>query len=118
MADFPTSVIEIRGTSDNWGPFNFDISNRMPSGDTVTSFTTKAYVGTVQPTDTLTSFTEISANLIESNPAPSNTDTILSIYMKYPGNTYKGESITLVFDVTFTNHSGVHPYYFHHVKIQ
>lgn len=118
MSDFPTSIIEIRSTSNNWGPFNFDLTNRIPSGDSVTSFTVAAYVGTVEPTDTLTSFTEMSANLIETNPAKSNSATTLQIYMKYPGVAYKGENITLVFNVTFTNQGGVHPFYFHHVKIQ
>lgn len=118
MADFPTEVIEVRSTTDNWGPFNFDMTNRIPSGDAIASFTVDAYVGTVQPTDTLSDFTEMGASLIETSPAKSNNDTTLSIYLKYPSDTYKGENITLVFNVTFTLQTGIHPFYFHHVKIQ
>ena len=118
MSDFPESTIEIRPTSDNWGPFNFDMSNRVPSGDSIASFTTAAYVGEVLPTATLSDYTEMSASLIESNPAPSNTDTVLSIYMKFPSNTYTGDSITLVFSVTFTTQTGIHPFHFYKVLIQ
>ena len=118
MSDFPPSTIEIRPTTDNWGPFNFNMAPRIPSGDSIASFTTAAYVGEVLPTATLSDYTEMSASLVESNPAPASTASILSVYLKHPGNTYTGESITLVFHVTFTTKTGVHPFHFYRVLIQ
>lgn len=118
MSDFPEGTIEVRLTTDNWGPFNFDMTGMIPSDDSIASFTTSAHVGEVLPTYTLSDYADISASLIEADPAPLTDGTNLSVYMKWPGATYKGNSITLVFQVTYTVKTGVYPFYFYKVNVQ
>lgn len=117
MSDFPDATIEIRSSTDNWGPFNFDISNRIPSGDSIKSFSVKAYLGHVLPTHNLASFTEVTT-LIDTDPVQTFTNTVMSIYLIWPGDTYKGQMITLVFTVVFNSKTGQHPFYFYGVSIQ
>ena len=118
MSDFPESTIEIRLTTDNWGPFVFDFTNRVPSGDSIASLTVSAHVGEILPEYTLAGFADISSTLVETNPAPSISGNTISLYLKWPGNSYKGENVTLVFQITFTTVSGIHPFYFYKVAIQ
>ena len=118
MSDFPEGTIEIRLTTDNWGPFHFDFTNCIPTGDTIQTFTISAHEGEILPEYTLSDYADISNTLIETNPASSTNGTIISAYFKWPGLAYKGENITLVFQVTFTVKTGVHPFYFYRIHVQ
>ena len=119
MSDFPSGKIEIRYSTDNWGPFNFDLSNALPSGDTIADVDVKAYLDNIKPTADLSEETEITSSLIDTNVAPTHDgDSTVSLYLKYPGDTYKGQKATLVITVTLTNQTGVHPFFFNYVSIQ
>lgn len=117
MADFPSGTINIRYNTDNWGPYSFDFTNSVFSGDSVSDVTVKAYLGNVKPTDDLDDETDLTTELIDSDFPPSVSDNVVSVYFKYPGDSYKGNKITLIFEITLTG-TGVHPFYFQYVKIQ
>jgi len=118
MSDFPPGTIEIRSYSDNWGPFVFDMTDAIPSGDTIASFTPKAYAGEVLSTGTLSNYTEITSALIETDPAHSVSGDDLKVYLKWPGTSYINTTATLVFEVTYTLQTGKQRYYFYKVDIQ
>lgn len=117
MADFPVSKILIRESTDNWGPFTFDCSGVIFDGDSIASVTVTAYLGKVKPSDDLSDETEVST-LIDTNITPGTDGENVSLYLKYPGDTYKGEKLTLVLTITLTDESGIFPLFFHYVKVE
>lgn len=115
-ADFPVSKIVVRDTTDHWGPFTFDCSNVI-FDDTIASVAVTAYLGKVDGSDDLSAETEVSA-LIDPDIASSTNGTLVSVYLTYPGATYKGEKFTLVITLTLTTNAGVNPLFFHYVKVE
>lgn len=116
--DFTLGSIDIRYSTDNFGPFTFEFENSIPSGDSIASVAVAAYSGNVKPKSTLSDFTEITDLLIDTDVAPSVFGSIVSVYFSYPGDDYKGTKATLIFTLTFNNNTGVHPYYFRYVHIK
>lgn len=112
--DFKTEKnIDVRDTSNEWGPFRFNFTNAIPSGETISSVDVKGYVGIIRPQDTDTP-TEITS-FVESSPVVASP--YISVRLQYPGVDYKNSKATLVFTVTYSG-GGSHPFYFHHVNIR
>jgi len=109
--DFPNDTIEIRYFSDEWGPFRFDFSDSLPDGTALSSCDVKCYTGKVKPGDDLT--TEITEDIIDT--VTVHTDAV-SVTFQYPGDTYKGTSNTLLFEVTLDS-GAKHVFYFYKVKV-
>lgn len=108
-----TKDIEIRSTSDEWGPFTFDFTGAIPAGETISSVVVKGYEGIIRPQDTETP-TEITS-FVESSPAV--VSPYVSVRLQYPGSDYKNTKATLVLTLTMSG-GGIHPFYFHHVNIR
>ncbi len=122
MPDFTQTEINIRYLSDNWGPYAFDFSDVVPTGDTIQSVAVDAYIGNVKSKSTLTDFTEIPYGTLVENgtevaAAPAISTNTVTIYFRYPGDTYKGDKVTLIFELTM-NSGATHPFYFQYVKIR
>ena len=119
MDDFTVHAgIDLRYFSDNWGPFNFDFTNLLPSGATVTACEVKAYLGAATAKSDLSTFDDISSEIIDPDHAPAVAeDTHINMWFKYPADTtLKGERASLVFEIT-TDSGAQHPFYFQSVNI-
>lgn len=125
MPDFDSEIIEIRYSTDLWGPyrFNFPICSSatagdgaIPFGDTISAVTVKAYLGNVKPSSVLTDFTEITTSVIDPGYAPTFGNDYVVCKFQYPGDTYKGEKVTLIFELTLSS-GAKHPFYFQYLKI-
>ena len=123
--DWPIANIPIRKTpgieTNNWGPYNFDLdsaqSSKIPSGDQISTFTIDAYVGSFQSTDSLAGLTDISSDLVDDDIALANTTSVMNVFFRYPGSSNAG-NVTLIFNVTLTDNTGIHPFYFRHVVVE
>ena len=118
MSDFPEGTIKLRSTTNNWGPFNFDFSNSIPSGDSIASYTIGVYAGSIFPSNDLTSLVDIESLVIDTSPASSTNGSIVSVYMKWPGDSYKNTIASIVFNLTFTTNAGVFPFIFRHIVFE
>lgn len=120
--DFKDRNIEIRASTDNWGPFPFEFVDALPTGETIASVAVSAYAGKVTPDDativgsTLTFAGKTALDLIDSDYTPVVSGTEVKIKLKYPGDTYNGVA-TIVFVTTLTG-GGKYPFYFHGVKVR
>jgi len=120
MADFNEGRIEIRYNADNWGPYEFDFEGFLPESDSISAVTIRSFVGNLKPSSDMTDFVEIPADLtglIDTTKPPVISVTSVLVYFRYPGSTYKGEKVTLVFQIT-TEVGAVHAAYFQYVYIQ
>lgn len=110
--------IELRYYSDNLGPYSFDFARSLPTGDTISAVSVKAYLGNVTPDSVLADQTDISDEVIDPGYTPQVVDdTSVSLRLKYPTTDYKGESGTLVFELQ-TAAGMEHPYYFNGLEIK
>jgi hypothetical protein len=120
--DFVTSDtrenIVIRYFSDLWGPYIFEMEDSLPTDDTISAVTVKAYSGKARPKDSLDDFTEITNDLIDPSYTP-NVQGSTDVYVKFqwPGDTYKGTKATLVFEITCASGAKT-PLYFYAVEIE
>ena len=116
------AAIEIRYNTDLWGPYSFPLEDAIPAGTVVSSVTVKAFQGKKKPADVLATpmysgLTDVTSLIIDPSYAPTVGATA-DIYVKfqYPGDDYKGEKFTIVFEIT-TDTSAVHPFFFHYAKV-
>lgn len=119
MDDFKVHAgIDLRYFSDNWGPFNFDFTNLLPSGATISDCDVTAYLGAVTAKSDSSAFDDVTAEIIDSDHVPAVVDdTYVNVWFKYPSDlTLKGERATLVFEIT-TDSGAQHPFYFRSVNI-
>lgn len=75
---FDRDTILIQPYATAIGPFKFDLSKELPTGDNISAVLVKAYL---DGTDTTT-------DLISGTPTVANN--IVSVYFKYPGTTKHG----------------------------
>lgn len=115
--DFKYSgVIELRDGIDYWGPYSFDLTNILPSGQSVSSVSIEIYEGKVTENNYVSSMTDISSSVIDHSEV--SLDSIL-LYFKYPGSSYKGSNLSIRFLVS-TNIPGItnyFPVYFTNIKV-
>lgn len=126
MADFTEQSIEIRYYTDAWGPYQFsfpaktsltDEDGVLPVGATLATADVKAYLGNVSPSSDLTEETEVTADIIEPGSVSIIDDTNVQMKFQYPGDTYKGQKVTLVFELT-TDGGAKYPFYFKYLKVK
>jgi len=127
MADFTQQSIEIRYNTDLWGPYKFAFppcstaalnDGVIPFGATISSVTVRAFVGNVKSSSDIDDFTEISANIIDPGYTPAvDGNTNVLVKFQYPGPTYDGNKVTLIFELTLST-SAVHPFFFQYLKVK
>jgi hypothetical protein len=108
------AFIDIRAGTDNWGPFEFDFTSGIPTGASVTSVDVAVYVGNVDASSDLSTFTDIAALTVETNYSPLE-DNVYGLKFQHPGSAYSGTTSTVVFTVT-TDSNGIYPFFFYPVK--
>lgn len=119
MPDFQRQDIEVRYASDSYGPHKFDMTDAIPSGTTLDSVTVRSFLGKVDKEDDLSAETETTSELIDAVASMVVSNTEIEVYFEYPSTAaWKsgGKKHTVVLEVTFAN-GGVHPYFFHYVKV-
>lgn len=125
MTDFEEVDIEINHFSDNWGPFVFNVDSAsaqiandglIPFGSELNSATVRAFVGTINEGALLSEYTEITTELIDTDIPVAVTANTIMVYFKYPGVSYKGKRITIIFEVTLST-TAKQAFFFHSVVI-
>ncbi|MDX9787953.1 MAG: hypothetical protein RBT11_14300 [Desulfobacterales bacterium] len=121
--DFKNRAIEIRASTDNWGPYPFDFNDALPSEDDISAVTVSAFTGKVLPEDATldesgdTVFLgQTAIGLIDTDFTPTINSNVVSIKLKYPTGDHKGAA-TIVFVVTLVS-GGVYPFFFHGAKVR
>ena len=118
MADFGEENIEIRYFTDLWGVYQFEMSPLLPANAIINTVTVRAFLGNVKSNTDLSGETEISSDFVDPSYSPVITDdTVINVKFQYPGDTYRDEKVTVIFEVT-TNASAKHPFYFKYFKIR
>lgn len=112
--DFEQGTMEVRDTTNFWGPFCLDFTDGIPTGEDIQSVEIKAYSGKVTPKLDLADFVEVT-NLVEAVGTIISENTV-SFRLQYPGAEYKGTKMTLILTVILAS-GGRHPFYFYPVKV-
>jgi len=86
---YPGDPLVIRVGDDDWGAFEFDVSDHLPSGVTVTSAEAESYLNGV------------ATDIIEASSV-STTDTTVSINFDATGETSEGRYY-IVFTLTLSS---------------
>ena len=127
MADFDEQSIDIRYFTDLWGPFLFNfpactsaIANDgvIPYSASIATVSVCAYIGNVKPLSNLSGFTDITSDIIDPAYTPVVQDSVnISVKFQYPGDTYKGEKVTVIFQLSLDT-GATHPFYFQYLKVR
>ncbi len=111
-----SGLIELRYSTDEWGPYSIDLDGGLPEGQSISDVTIKAYGSRVSPEDDTSALTDIADQIIE-NDSVITDGTKIQWKMQYPADeTLKGAMATLIFEVT-TSGGGRHPFYLFAVRI-
>ena len=105
--EFEQGRITIQADADAWGPFTFDFEGGIPAGRTIASAVVKTYLGRVKPEDSdiLSTFTETTAELLDSNEMSS--DYIVAVYLNRPTTAaYINVKHSIVITITLDAASG------------
>lgn len=117
MADFDKESIEVRYYTDLWGVYGFNFSPGLPTGSNISAINLRAFVGSVGPSSTLASETEINDLIDPAFTPATDSPTNVLVKFQYPIATdYKGEKVTLIFELDLSA-GAKHPFYFQYVKI-
>lgn len=112
--DFDVAYIYVRTFTDVWGPYSWTLTNNMPSGDTVSAVTFKAYMD--DDTSSLNG-TDTSALLIEAgSTGVTGASDLVYCKFQYPGASYIGYH-RVEMQVTFTS-GAKQTYKFGYVKVE
>ena len=112
--DFKVDYIEVRAYSDKWGPFYWDVSNYIPSGDVLSAVTVKTY----QDDDSSDNDGDDTTSLL----VEPSTETVVAaddqVYceFQYPGVASVGLH-RVELQATFTS-GAKHTYKFGYVRVQ
>ena len=115
--EFEQGRICIQSNASEWGPFNFDFSDALPSGKVLTNCEVVSYLGRVKPDDSddLSSETETTSELIGTTAVAS--DTVVTVQFNRPTTeAWVNVSHTLVFNFTVTG-PGTHSAYYYRVEV-
>lgn len=115
--EFEQGRISIQSNASEWGPFNFDFTDALPSGKAITGVTVTSYLGRVKPTDSddLSSETDTTSELIGTTAVAS--DEVVTVQFNRPTTeAYINVSHSLVFNFTITG-GGTHSAYFYRVQV-
>ena len=128
MTDFDnTTNIECGYYVDLWGPYYFTFpiatsatanDGAIPYNDTLSTVTVRAFLGKVTRRSTLSDETEISSLIIDPSYTPDVlAPNIARVKIQYPGAAYKGQRVTLIFEIT-TATGGKRDFYFHYIRVR
>lgn len=127
MADFTEQEIEVRYDTDLWGPYLFSFpacssatanDGTIPFGATIQTVNVRAFIGNVKSSSNLASFATVTSALIDPSYTPIVVDnTDVSVKFQYPGNTYRNNKVTLIFELTLST-GAKHPFYFQYLRIR
>jgi len=115
--EFNQDRISIQDNASEWGPFNFDFTDALPSGLVLTAVDVKSYLGRVKPDDSdiLSTFTETTSELIGTTAVGS--DYIATVKFNRPTTEdYINQSHSIVIDFTVTG-GGTHSAFFYRVDV-
>jgi hypothetical protein len=115
--EFAQGRIGIQSNAAEWGPFNFDFSDALPSGKVITNCEVISYLGRVKPSDSdiLSSETPTTAELIGTTAVAS--DKVVTVQFNRPTTeAWINASHTLVFNFTITG-GGTHSAYYYRVEV-
>jgi len=88
---FDEADILIQPSSDNVGPFTFDLSPQLPAGSNISTITVKTYKGN--------SSVETTSYLVDPDFVPVVAANVVSVKFKWPGAEYKGShKITFIYE--------------------
>ena len=113
--DFGTGSIEIRRNTDNWGPYELDLSTSLPTGLRIVECDASIYVGKLKTTSTKSDFGTC-ASVIESGTIATSNQAI-QFKTQYPGDAYKSSKCTIVFTVTLSS-GAINSFYFYPVYVR
>jgi len=118
--EFESGKITLQANASDWGPFTFDFEGGLPSGRTIASCVVTSYLGRVKPedSDTLSTFTETTSELINTNSMSS--DYIVSVWLDRPTTAaYINQKHSLVFTVTLdaAGGGGTHSAFYYYVNV-
>lgn len=123
MPDFPVESIEIRYLTTKWGPYNFDLTDALPSGTTIADVVVRSFLGKLDKGDSLAEADaeETTDDIIETSLCVVTNDTTVDVYFKFPTGeddyfSASGVIHTLVFEITLDT-DGEYPFYFHQVVV-
>jgi hypothetical protein len=115
--EFGQDTIILQVNASDWGPFNFNFSEALPSGYDLTGCTVKSYLGRVKPEDSddLSGFTETTSEIINTT-AVVGVD-VTTVTFDYPSTeAWQDQSHTLIFYFTITG-GGTHSAFFYRVRV-
>lgn len=115
--EFEQGRITIQSNAAEWGPFNFDFTDALPSGKVLTSCVVTSYLGRVKPDDSdiLDEKTDTTSELIGTTAVAS--DAVVTVQFNRPTTeAYINKSHTLVFDFVITG-SGSHSAFYYRVEV-
>ena len=107
--------INLRPVTDDWGPFQADFSGGLPSGETISAVSIRAYVGRIFPGQNRTGLTDIALDVIESGSISIGELTVNWTMQLPVDSPYRNSFITMVFEIT-TSNNRQYPFYFHGVS--
>ena len=120
MADFPKATIDVRYATYNYGPFNFDLEDALPSDVTIQDVTVRSFLGNVKEDDDLSGETETTSELVDSVLTVKNGNCTVDVYLNYPTTeAYIGENHTLIFEITTSaaSNTAKQAFYYYRVKV-
>jgi hypothetical protein len=118
--EFESGQITIQASASDWGPFTFDLEDGVPSGRTVASAVVKTYLGRVKPEDSdiLSTFTETTSELINTNSMSSNY--VVAVYFDRPTTAAyinKKHTVVITFTLDTAGGGGTHTAFFYYVNV-
>jgi hypothetical protein len=114
---FEQGRISIQSNAAEWGPFNFNFSDALPSARALLTCTVKSYLGRVKPDDSddLSSETETTSELIGTTEVAS--DEVVTVQFNRPTTeAWINASHSLVFNFSITG-GGTHSAYYYRVEV-
>ena len=127
MTDFTQGSIEIGYFTDNWGPYSFKFpiasavdenDGAIPYGSTISSVDVKAYQGNISRKSTLADEIEVTG-LIDTDYTPTinGTGDTVAIKFAYPNVSFKGQKVTLIFELTLST-GATRAFYYQYLRIR
>lgn len=107
-------VIRLRPVTDDWGPYQVDLTGGLPPNETIQTATIRAYEGRIYPGTNRTTLIDIANEIIEPGSQSVVGGTVTWSMQLEPTSVYRNSFITLVFEILTTGNRQ-YPFYFHGV---
>ena len=111
--DFIYEII-LRPVTDDWGPYQIDLTGGLPLEETIQTATIRAYEGRIYPGIDRTTLTDIADEIIEPGSQEVVENTVTWAMQLDAASQYRNTFITLVFEI-LTSGDRQFPFYFHGV---